>query len=132
MTELDPSAAGRSLGEHRGCLPIESWPVAHCAGAGLRENVYAERDQPPFDRVSMDGIAIASARVASTRRFRVQGTQAAGEPPPALRAGENCIAILTGAVLPAGAHGLVHVSRMRINNAVAQVGRAALPTPRTN
>ena len=60
MTELDPSAAGRLIGEHLVCLPIESLPVAQCAGAVLRENVYAERDQPPFDRVSMDGIAIAS------------------------------------------------------------------------
>ena len=57
MTVLDPSAAGRLIGEHLVCLPIESLPVAQCAGAVLRENVYAERDQPPFDRVSKDGIA---------------------------------------------------------------------------
>ena len=67
-------------------LPIESLPVGQAAGAVLRENIYAERDQPPFDRVSMDGIAVASQAVLSgQRRFRVQATQAAGDPPLTLQ-----------------------------------------------
>ncbi len=81
VPELDPSAAGRLIAEHLVCLPIESLPVAHCAGAVLRENVYAERDHPPFDRVSMDGIAIASSAAPGQRRFLIQATQAAGEAP---------------------------------------------------
>ncbi len=75
VTELDPSAAGRLIGEHLVCLPIESLPVAQCAGAVLRENVYAERDQPPFDRVSMDGIAIASSAA------RQAGADSGSRPP---------------------------------------------------
>ena len=48
----------------------------------LRENIYAERDQPPFDRVAMDGIALASRAVGSgPRSFRIQATQAAGDAP---------------------------------------------------
>ena len=52
------------------------------AGAVLAQSVRAERDQPPFDRVTMDGIAIASeAWRAGQRRFRIAGTQAAGQRP---------------------------------------------------
>ena len=57
---LTPAEADRLIGQHLQCLPIESLPLAQCAGAVLRENIYAERDQPPFDRVAMDGIALAS------------------------------------------------------------------------
>jgi len=52
------------IGQHLQCLPIESLPLAQCAGTVLRENIYAERDQPPFDRVAMDGVALDSQAVA--------------------------------------------------------------------
>ncbi len=133
MTELDPSAAGRLIDEHLVCLPIESLPVAQCAGAVLRENVYAERDQPPFDRVSMDGIAIAtSAAEANLRRFRVQATQAAGEPPLTLRDPEHCIEIMTGAVLPLGCDCVIPIERVRIDDGTAQVDLEAVATPWKN
>ena len=50
-------------------------------GAVLRENIYAERDQPPFDRVTMDGIALDSRGCAmahadcASRRCRLPATR---------------------------------------------------------
>ena len=133
LTELSPAAAGRLIGEHLVCLPIESLPVAQCAGAVLRENVYAERDQPPFDRVSMDGIALASgAARAGRRQFRIQATQAAGEPPLALRDDEHCIEIMTGAVLPTGCDCVVPVERIRVADGVAEIEAPALAVPWKN
>jgi molybdopterin molybdotransferase len=127
VAELDPAAASRLIGEHLVCLPIESLPVAQCAGAVLRENVYAERDQPPFDRVTMDGIALASsAAVAGRRRFRVQATQAAGEPPLMLDSSEHCIEIMTGAVLPSGCDCVVPVERVKTVNGIAELESLAL------
>ena len=61
---LTPAQAEELIGQHLQCLPIESLPLAQCAGAVLRENIYAERDAPPFDRVSMDGIALDSSAVS--------------------------------------------------------------------
>ena len=80
---LTPAEADVLIGQHLQCLPIESLPLAQCAGAVLRENIYAERDQPPFDRVAMDGVALAQpgGRGAGTRSFRIQATQAAGDAP---------------------------------------------------
>ena len=78
--------------QHLACLPIESLPLTQAAGAVLRENVYAERDQPPFDRVAMDGIAIVSERVTEQAgRLRICGTQNAGDPPQKLTDPGGCI-----------------------------------------
>ena len=69
----------------------------------LRETVHAERDQPPFDRVTMDGIAIAhDAWQAGCRRFRVAGTQGAGAPAMSIASTAECVEIMTGAMLPDG------------------------------
>ena len=88
---LSPSQADELIAQHLTCLPIESLPLAQCAGAVLRENVYAERDQPPFDRVTMDGIAVDSRGVRDgVRRLRIQAMQAAGDPPLTQRA-EQCV-----------------------------------------
>src|SRR5580698_7546894 len=98
---LDPQAAEALISAHLACLPIESLPLGQCAGAVLRENVYAERDQPPFDRVMMDGVALeARAAASGRRRFKVQAVQAAGDPPLSLSSSGHCIEVMTGAVLP--------------------------------
>jgi len=65
---LKPLEADELIGQRLQCLPIESLPLAQCAGAVLRENIYAERDQPPFDRVAMDGIALDSAAASEGAR----------------------------------------------------------------
>jgi molybdopterin molybdotransferase len=121
MAAIDPQTAARLIGERLTCLPIESLPVAHCVGAVLRENVYAERDQPPFDRVAMDGIALAAAAASSQRRFRIQATQAAGDAPLSLASTEHCIEVMTGTVLPAGCDTVVPVERISVVDGVAEL-----------
>ncbi|HYL70338.1 MAG TPA: molybdopterin molybdenumtransferase MoeA, partial [Candidatus Dormibacteraeota bacterium] len=114
---LTPAEADLLIGQHLQCLPIESLPLTQCAGAVLRENIYAERDQPPFDRAAMDGVALASAAVASgTRSFRVQATQAAGDPPLTLSSRADCVEIMTGAVLPAGCDSVVPLEEFAAGN----------------
>ena len=110
-----PAEADRLIGQHLQCLPIESLPLAQCAGAVLRENIYAERDQPPFDRVAMDGVALRSQALgAPPRALRIQGTQAAGDPPLTLAADDSCIEVMTGAVLPGGCDSVVPVEELRV------------------
>ena len=76
-------------------LPAESRPLEQCIGQILRQDVYAERDNPPFDRVCMDGIAIASAALGSgLRRFTIESIQAAGAPAIALSRAENAIEVM--------------------------------------
>ena len=88
-------------------------------GRVLRQTVVAERDQPPFDRVMMDGIAIAfSDYDAGTRSFPVQATQAAGDEQLSLEQGK-CIEIMTGASLPDGADSIVPVERIVVVDGIA-------------
>jgi molybdopterin molybdotransferase len=112
---ITPAEADRLIGQHLQCLPIESLPLAQCGGAVLRENIYAERDQPPFDRVAMDGVALRSQSVSVTaRKLRIQGTQAAGDPALTLEADDACIEVMTGAVLPAGCDSVVPVEEIAV------------------
>lgn len=123
---LTPAEASRLIGENLACLPIESLPVGQCAGAILRENVYAERDQPPFDRVAMDGIAIDAAQFRAGRRsFRIQATQAAGDPPVTLASGDSCVEIMTGAMLPQGCDAIVPVEQIRVVSGEAHLDPSA-------
>ena len=119
---LSPAQADELIGQHLTCLPIESLPLAQCAGAVLRENVYAERDQPPFDRVAMDGIAIDSNAVLhGSRKLRIQATQAAGDPPLALASPTGCIEVMTGAVIPAGCDCVVPVEQITVGSGDAEI-----------
>lgn len=130
---LEPQAADKLIGAHLACLPIESLPVGQCGGAVLRENIYAERDQPPFDRVVMDGVALASSALLSgRRRFKVQATQAAGDPPGILASGEHCIEIMTGAVLPVGCDLVIPVERLRSADGYVDVDQGATLTAWNN
>ncbi len=120
---LAPAQADELIGQQLQCLPIESLPLAQCAGAVLRENVYAERDAPPFDRVAMDGVALDSGAVREgTRSLRIQATQAAGDPPLTLAERSACIEVMTGAMLPAGCDAVVPVEDITISAEEARIG----------
>ncbi len=130
---LTPAEAEERIASHLPLLPIESLPVGQCAGAILRENIYAERDQPPFDRVSMDGIAVSSARVAAgLRQLRIAGTQAAGDPPLSLPSPDHCIEAMTGAVLPGGCDAVVPVEQIRVEDGFAMLEEGLQVEPGNN
>lgn len=119
---ITPAAADAAIQLHVTCLPIESLPLTQCHGAVLRENIYAERDQPPFDRVAMDGIALSFAALAAgIRSLRVIGTQAAGAPQMALDLADDCIEVMTGAVLPRGCDCVVPVEKIEVTNGCARL-----------
>lgn len=84
-------------------LPPRAVTLATAAGRVLREPVVADRPFPPFDRVTMDGLALAYAAVAAGQTvFRVERTQLAGQQPKPLRDPAAAIEIMTGAALPPG------------------------------
>ncbi len=127
---LSPSQADELIAQHLTCLPIESLPIAQCAGAVLRENIYAERDQPPFDRVTMDGIALDSR--GDTRKLRIQAMQAAGDQPLTLAARDHCIEVMTGTPLPAGCDAVVPVERIAVRDGYAELAQDLAVQPDQN
>jgi len=128
MSLLTPAQAETLIEQHLACLPIESLPLTQSAGAVLRENVYAERDQPPFDRVAMDGFALSSAGArGDAARLRVCSTQAAGDPPQALTDAAGCIEIMTGAILPRGCDAVVPVEQVQRDGDIVHVRKPVAP-----
>ena len=112
MTET--AAAEALILAHMPRFPTRHEPLSACVGRILAEDVQAERDQPPFDRVTMDGIAIAFRDFAAgVRSFAVLGTQAAGAEPFAVRAAAQCVEVMTGAALPGGTDTVVPVERVQ-------------------
>jgi molybdopterin molybdotransferase len=71
-------------------------------GRVLAEDIFADRDFPPFDRVAMDGIALSYACLDNgINRLSIQEIQAAGSPQTQLRNSQGfCIEVMTGAILP--------------------------------
>jgi molybdopterin molybdotransferase len=132
-TLITPRLAEEAIHSRLTCLPIESLPLIQCVGGTLRENVYAERDHPPFDRVSMDGIAVDSAALRrGLRRFRIAGTQAAGAPPLKLSDGDDAIEVMTGAILPSGSDCVIPVEQLDVAAGFASLNTTVVSSPYHN
>jgi len=102
-------------------FPIETVDSADATGRILRQIIRAERSQPPFDRVMMDGIAIAwSDYDSGQRRFEIQAMQAAGDEVLSLESGQ-CIEIMTGASLPLSANCIVPVEQISVSDNSAEI-----------
>ena len=70
-------------------------------GRVLQEEVRADRDFPPFDRVTMDGIAYQYKTWEKTKNpLPVEGVQMAGTPRLSLKNAAACLEVMTGAMLP--------------------------------
>lgn len=110
---IDVAEAARLVLARMPAYPAVRVPIDAARGEVLRETVVAEREQPPFDRVTMDGIAIRHAGFAAGQReFRVLGTQGAGDAALPVPDAHSCIEIMTGAALPPGADTVIPVERV--------------------
>lgn len=95
-----------------GRFNAQSRPIDRIAGATLRQPIVAERDQPPYDRVTMDGMAIRFEDFArGARRFDIVGMQSAGMVPLSMDRADACIEVMTGAVMPAGCDTVIAVEQ---------------------
>jgi molybdopterin molybdotransferase len=101
--------------------PTESIDATTASGRVLRQIIRAERDQPPFDRITMDGIAFTYSDYAGGQRsFPIQAMQAAGDEVLMLESA-HCIEIMTGAALPGNADCIVPVERITVTDGNAEI-----------
>lgn len=90
-------------------------------GRVLAEDISADRDLPPCNRVTMDGIAIRYEDLEKgVQTFSVKATIAAGDVPVDIAAGE-CVEIMTGAALPDTADTVIRYEDVAINNGAATI-----------
>lgn len=91
-------------------------------GRVLRQEIRADRDFPPFDRVMMDGFAMRVADFASGREFRITGIAPAGSPAVELSSSAmSCVEVMTGAPLPLGADCIVPVEEITRDGGMIRV-----------
>jgi molybdopterin molybdotransferase len=81
---------------------MEKVSLQHALHRFLAEDIFADRDSPPYDRVMMDGIAINSSALSTDQPniFFIESIQAAGDTQKILQQNHHCIEVMTGAILP--------------------------------
>lgn len=108
--------------DHRMDFGIESLSLRQAYGRVLAEDLFADRDFPPFTRVAMDGIAIAYDQFAEGRRtFSIQGVLPAGAPQAALQDPAHCLEVMTGAILPENTDTVIRYEDLEIAEGQARV-----------
>jgi molybdopterin molybdotransferase len=92
----------------------------NASGRILVENILADRDLPPFDRPTVDGIAISfNSYEKGLRSFTIKSVQAAGEAPLSIDEDNECIEIMTGAALHYSMDTVIRYEDILINNNIA-------------
>ena len=123
---ISVSEALRILGDHP--LPRKRLhlPLELAVGKILLEDISADRDFPPYDRVTMDGIAIRFEDFKNGQRsFPIEATIAAGQPTYEVIGSNSCVEIMTGAVLPIGLDTVI-----RYEDVVIDDGKALVELPK--
>ncbi|RFS17422.1 molybdopterin molybdotransferase MoeA [Emticicia sp. C21] len=103
-------------------IATEKLAIAEVLGRVLAEDLKADRDFPPFDRVSMDGIAVAYAQIKKGQTsFSIAQTAAAGKPQTILDNPEHCVEVMTGTMLPVGTDTVIRYEDISIKDRVATI-----------
>jgi molybdopterin molybdotransferase len=121
-TPQEPTIAiGLSVPEAQACIldriiPLEAEEIelAQALGRALAEEVYANRDLPPYDVSAMDGYAVRAADLTELPRTLqvIEDIKAGDTPRLSLQPGQ-CSRTMTGAPLPSGADTIVRVEDTR-------------------
>lgn len=119
---ISVSEATRIIQQHLFVPGKEKIPLSAASGRVLAEPIKADRDLPPFNRATMDGIAIAIKQFKhGQRQFLIIGRQAAGEPKQRLNNTEHAIKIMTGAIVPDGCDAVIRYEDLKIEDNQASV-----------
>lgn len=106
---------------------VENIPFEDASGRVLAEDITTDRDLPPFNRATMDGIAINfNAFENGIKSFKILATQAAGDIPVDINNSHECIEIMTGAALPQSTDTVIRYEDIIIENKIATITTSSL------
>ena len=119
---ISPSEAYRLILHNAKLFPVETIPLEKAIGRVLREDIQSDRDQPPFNKSLMDGIAIAyDSWQKGTRTFNIEAIVPPGVAPKPLKNISNCVRIMTGAVVPKGCDCIIPVEQLHLEGDTALI-----------
>ncbi|MFD1874542.1 molybdopterin molybdotransferase MoeA [Hymenobacter bucti] len=112
-------------------LSSETVPLAAAVGRVLHQTITADRDFPPYNRVTMDGIALSFAALAAGQiTFPIERTQLAGAVPEPLHNPQAAIEIMTGAALPPGTDTVIRYEDLDFTDEPARWATVRVAPPR--
>jgi len=119
-TMISVNEAQSMIAESMPEMPLAMMNIDHCLDEVIGEDIYADRDLPPYDRVAMDGIAVAYANIEQGQnRLPIIGLQRAGDPAQDISGQRGCIEVMTGSILPIGCDTIVPYEQIRIEEGYA-------------
>jgi len=119
---ISVAEASQIVIDHQLILGEEYVSLENSMGRILREDLIADRTFPPFDRVTMDGIAIAYAAFEKGQReFPIQEIQAAGMEQKTMSHNSHCMEVMTGAILPSNTDTVIRYEDLDINDGIARI-----------
>jgi molybdopterin molybdotransferase len=119
---ITPAEATKILDQHswRGAQS-ETIDILNSIGRICAADWYSDRDQPPFDRVMMDGLAIRFSDFESGQRdWRIDGLQAAGDPMRNIDSRAEAYEIMTGAIMVDGLDTVIPYEQLQIEQGRAK------------
>ena len=99
---------------------IEEIDLSQSINRILKEDWFTDREMPPYDRVTMDGIALQFKTIAQgNRTFEVEGIAAAGMEQKMLNKDIACLEVMTGSILPNNCDTVIRYEDLVIENGQA-------------
>lgn len=103
-------------------LDSEQVQLTHSLGRVLDEDIITDRDLPPFNRATMDGIAVNYSNADKPpHKYTITGTQAAGQQPITISRRNECVEIMTGAALSPSVNTVIPYENISISKNIAKV-----------
>lgn len=119
---IDIKEALDILKNNPGSFGTEEIPLSKAVGRILKEEWRTDRPLPPYDRVTMDGIAVAYEDFnKGNRTFEIKGVAAAGDTQMELKEGNACLEVMTGSIMPKGCDTVIRYEDLTIENNLATI-----------
>ena len=106
-------------------LQTETIELSRGCGRVLAEAVHADRDYPPFDRSIRDGFAVRAEDAVSGATLRCIAEIKAGSGFDGVVGPGECVQIMTGAAVPAGADAVVMIEHVSFDGDRVTLSRPA-------
>ncbi len=105
-----------------GSFGTEVVTLSKSIGRILKEDWHTDRALPPYNRGTMDGIAISYKDFENgVRTFEIEGIAAAGDHQKEKKKNGFCLEIMTGAILPIGCDTIIRYEDLTIENNKATI-----------
>lgn len=124
---ISVTEACQLIDAHTKHFGAEKVPFLSSLRRTLAVDVKADRDFPPFDRVTMDGIAISYHAFANgQRQFPVEAISPAGSSVITLQDAACCIEVMTGTMLPINTDAVIPYEQCDITDRTATVNTGSI------